>query len=341
MDNYASVVHQMQVFGVNFRDRDLPLTVPTPRRKTCGKGGKWWYWLTTFRPRAGGELIVGKFGSYKSGESVKVEIDLKPLSQAERDRMRRERQAAEERERQARDEAAAFAALTAAEQWGRAHREGHAPYLDRKGVQPEACRFMPDGSLLIPLLRYDLPRSESLRGVQRIYSHPRYDSRTGEELPQKVFTKNFAKNGACLRLGDVDASTQLLMVCEGYATGLSIRMATGRRWPVFVALDAYNLLYAVEILRRLYPTIHILICADDDWHSEDHEGKNPGRRRAMLAARTTPRCDILCPVFDPALRQEKDTDFNDLHMREGIEALERQLLTVISVIEKGWGRRGR
>jgi hypothetical protein len=31
-------------------------------------------------------------------------------------------------------------------------------------------------------------------------------------------------------------------------------MATDRQVPVYVALDAYNLVFAVEILRELHPT---------------------------------------------------------------------------------------
>lgn len=336
MDNYASVVHQMEAFGVQFTARDLPLTIPTPKRKTCGVKGKWWYWLQLFRPNAGGEYIVGKFGTYKHGGSeCKVEVDWKPLSDAEKKRLADERRAAQLRADQAKAEAAELAALGAADLWARATRDGQSPYLQRKGVQGEACRYLPDGSVVIPLLRYDKPREEALRAVQRIYPGPRHDSRTGEELPQKVFTKGFSKTGCSLRLGEIDASTRVAMVCEGYATGLSIRQATGRRWPVFVSLDAYNLVWVVEILRPLYPHVHLLICADDDWKSADHDGPNPGRHKAKLAAKTTPRCDITWPVFDRDTGQDGDTDFNDLHLREGIEVVERQLLLVLTMIERG------
>jgi len=345
MDNYASVVHQMEAFGVEFTSRCLPLQIPTPKRKTFGAKGKWWYWLQLWRPRrpdgseTGAEYVVGKFGCYKHGGSEqKVEIDFKPFTDAERERFKAERRAAEEKAVAAKAEAAAIAALGAVDLWRRASRAGRSPYLERKGVEPEACRFLPDGSLVIPLLRYDKPREEALRAVQRIYPGPRKDSRTGEELPQKTFTKDFAKPGCALRLGQVDADTVLVLVCEGYATGLSIRMATGRRWPVYVALDAYNLVFVVEILRALHPDVHLLICADDDWKTEDHDGPNPGRRKAKLAAKTTPRCDIVWPVFDAARRQDKDTDFNDLHLRQGLGEVEAQLLGVISVIGKGQGR---
>jgi putative DNA primase/helicase len=335
MDNYASVVHQMEAFGVEFTSRDLPLQVPTPKRKTCGVKGKWWYWLQLFRRRDDREYIVGKFGCYKHGGSeCKVEVDWAPLSDQERERFAAERKAAEERSRALKAEAAELAALGAADLWRKASRTGQSPYLDRKGVQPEACRFLWDGSIVIPLLRYDRPRAEALRAVQRIYPGPRKDSRTGEELPQKTFTKDFAKTGCALRLGQVDDSTDLVLVCEGYATGLSLRMATDRQVPVYVALDAYNLGFVVEILRELHPQAHLLICADDDWKSADHEGPNPGRRAAKASAKTTERCDILWPVFEPSTRQEKDTDFNDLHLREGLKAVSTQLHAVVSAMNR-------
>lgn len=322
MQNYDSVVHQMEAFGIEFKANDLPLTVPTPKRKTCGVKGKYWYWLQIFRPRAGGEYIVGKFGTYRHGGSEqKVEVDWAPLSEAEKKRLADERKAAEQRAMQAKAEAAELAAMDAAQLWARASREGHSPYLERKGVQGEACRFLPDGTLVIPLLRYDRPRAEALRAVQRI-----------QPDGFKLFTKGFAKTGCALRLGRVEPDTWLVLICEGYATGLSIRMATERRFPVYVALDAYNLQWAVGILRDLHPQQRLLICADDDWLSEDHEGKNPGRRRARLAAKTTPACDIVWPVFEVATRQPTDTDYNDLHLRQGLDAVSRQLGAVIRAI---------
>ena len=67
-DNYDDVVQQMEDFGITFRTRDLPLQVDRPRKKTCGKGGKFWYRLYEFRPNAGGAYLVGAYGSYASGE---------------------------------------------------------------------------------------------------------------------------------------------------------------------------------------------------------------------------------------------------------------------------------
>jgi putative DNA primase/helicase len=328
MDNYASVVHQMEAFGVQFKANDLPLTIPTPRRKTCGVKGKWWYWLQLFRTHSGAEYVVGKFGTYKHGGSEqKVDVDFKPLSEDEKARFRAEQDAARERSRQAKAQAASVAALGAGELWTRAARTGHSPYLERKGVVGEACRYLPDGTLVVPLLRYDAPRCDRLRAVQRI-----------QPDGFKLFTAGFAKTGCAVRLGNVDADTPLVLVCEGYATGLSIRMATDRQVPVYVALDAYNLVFVVEILRKVHPAARLLICADDDWKTQDHDGPNPGRNKAKLAAKTTERCDLVWPVFNPATRQDGDTDYNDLHQREGLQVVAQQLLAVVVAIGKGASR---
>lgn len=323
-ENYQDVVHQLEQFGCLFRDRDLPLKIDHPKKVTCGKGGKWWYWLRTFRPNSGGAYVVGRFGCYRDGANEKVDVDWSRLGDEERERMRLEREAAERAARAAREEAARLAALTANELWREGRVQGTSEYLKRKGVEPECCRFLPDGSIVLPLLRYDLPRDQALKGTQRIY-------RNGK----KIFTRDFAKVGCALRLGQaVDGDT--LLVCEGYATALSIRMATQQSHAVFIALDAYNLPPVVEILRRQYPASRLLICADDDWQTHDHTGApwNAGRVKAMEAAKHIDRCDIVWPVFARVKREPKDTDFNDLHLRAGLGVVARQLRSAIEAIKR-------
>lgn len=331
--NYHEVVHQMGDFGIQLRPQDLPLQIDRPRKRTCGKGGKYWYRLYEFRPRAGGAYIVGAYGSYASGEWQKVEVDWRPLSEAERERFRAERAAAEAKAREEREHEAQLAAMSAAQLWRTASREGQSAYLQRKGVEPEACRYLRDGSIVVPLLRYDLPREQALRALQRIYPGPRFDRRTKEPLPQKTFTKGFLKDGCCLRLGEV-VEGSVLLVCEGYATGLSLRMAIERRHPVFIALDAHNLRHVVEILRRLYPDHPLLICADDD-HRRRHpvtgELENLGRLAAWKVARQVDACYVTYPVFG-ATRGEDDTDFNDLHARDGLPAVAEQLRLVLEAL---------
>lgn len=334
-DNYHDVVHQMEQFGVVFRTVDLPLVIDKPRRTTCGKGGKWWYWLQTFRRDAGGAYIVGRYGSYKSGASEKVVVDWQPLSDAERARRKAEHEAERARQAEERRREAELAAMSAVELWRTARHIGSSPYLQRKQVSAEACRFLPDQSIVVPLLRYDWPRAQALVGLQRIYAGPRFHWKTGEELPQKTFTKGFAKPGAALRLGDV-VPDEPILVAEGYSTSLSIRMATERELPVFMALDAGNLEPVCTVVRTLYPRHRLLICADDDWRTRDHDGAlwNAGRVKAKAAAKALDRCDLVYPSFAGLSRGEKDTDFNDLHVLGGLDRVRVQLTSVLDALRR-------
>lgn len=323
MDNYDDVLHQMEEFGIKFRTPgDLPLKVDQPKSKTCGKGGKWWYSLHTFRPDAGGCLIVGRFGSYQSGKSERVEIDWKPIGDAERARRKAEHDAVRAAADAARAAEAELAALSAADLWRRACKLGDSPYLVRKGVVGEACRYLPGGELLVPLLRYDLPRDQALRGVQRIKADG-----------GKLFTFGFAKAGCAVRLGEAKPG-YVILICEGYATGLTLRMATGHTLAVYVALDAGNLVHVVPLVRALHPTCRILICADDDYRTRDHTGAlhNAGRVAALKVAKTVVGCDLLYPIFPRVGRGPKDTDFNDLHKLQGLEAVARQVSAVVGAM---------
>lgn len=327
-ENYQAVVIQMEAFGVEFRDRDLPLVIDHHKRKGCGRAGKWWYWLRSFQLR-GRTYIVGRFGSYKSGDSEKVDWDAPPLSDEERARFRAEREAAERVAAEARRQEAEFASMSARKQWARGQTQGSSPYLQRKGVEAEACRFLPDGSILVPLLRYDFDREHALRAVQRIYPGPRKDARTGEPLPEKTFTKGFDPERCSVRLGLVAAGSPIL-VCEGYATGLTVRLAIERRAPVFVALNAGNLRSVVTMVRELHPDSPILICADDDWRTVIRgERTNVGRIKAAECAKDIENVHVIYPVFG-ADRKEKDTDFNDLHARAGLAAVRAQILRALA-----------
>lgn len=292
------------------------------KRRYFGLKKKSWYRLREMRTHGGSTVIVGAFGNFSAskGGQWKVDVDWKGISAEEREHLQAQRAAAVERERAERERDARVAAMTAADLWRAGSQAGRSAYLERKLVDGEACRYLDDGSIIVPLLRYDLPRDETLKAVQRIYADG-----------TKMFTRGFRKPRCALRLGGgVIPMDQPILVCEGYATGLTIRMALQRRLTVFVALDAGNLVHVCEMLRELYAQHHLLICADDDWRTDG----NPGYDKARLAAKALGRCDIVWPVFSPATRGEKDTDFNDLHARAGLNAVARQLGNVLLAMRR-------
>lgn len=343
MDNYDDVIRQMEEFGVEFvTEKDRNFKFDTAKKVTFGKGGKYWYRLYLWRPDKGGEFITGSFGTYRHGGSwMKVDQHFQPMTDAERARQADKRAADHARAEEELRIEAAEAAITAADLLASAAREGQSAYLQRKQVDGESCRYLADGSIVIPLMRYDLPVDQRLQAAQRIYPGPRKHRRTGEDLPQKMFTKGFSKPGCCVRLGRLDEEPPaLILVCEGYATGLTLRMATDKRLLVFVALDAGNLGPVVMLLHKLFRTTRILICADDDYLTRDRDtGEliNPGRTAARTAAKLVAGCDFLWPQFRAATREVGDTDFNDLHVREGLDAVRKQLAGVVAAMERRYG----
>lgn len=307
------VVGQMKAAGLD--TPPLPLDLSGCVRR-FGPKKRQWYRLVKMRTAAGSYVVVGSFGDWRHQESHRVDVDWAGLRDDERQTLEARRKAQAEAEAHARALLANAARMTAAELWAAAKRHGTSPYLQRKAVDAEVCRYLHDGSIVVPLLRYDLPREQALRGVQTI-----------KPDGAKRFTKGFDKSGACLRLGHVVVGEPIL-VCEGYATGLTLRMALDRRLPVVVGLDCGNLPHVVEQLRSLHPHAPILICADDDWRTEG----NPGRMKAHKLARSVHDCAYTWPVFRPGCRGDKDTDFNDLHVRDGLAAVRRQLRHVLPLL---------
>ena len=313
--NAQDVVGQMLAAGLEVPPMPLDLT---GRVRRFGPKKNQWYRLREVRTDAGTYVVTGSFGDWRGQERHRVEVDWQGITEAERQALQARRQAQAEADAQARAAAAAQAAMTAAELWASAAREplGPVPYLQRKAVQAEGCRYLRDGSIVIPLLRYDLPRDQALKALQVI----RPDG-------TKRFTRGFEKPGCCLRLGHVVVGEPLL-ICEGWATGLSLRMALERKLPVFVGLDAGNLLPVAQLLRALHPQSPLLICADDDWRTEG----NPGRHKAHLTAKAVAECAYTWPVFQRHLRGPKDTDFNDLALRQGLNAVRQQIRQVLPFI---------
>jgi len=118
-------------------------------------------------------------------------------------------------------------------------------------------------------------------------------------------------------------------LCEGLATGLSIRAAINKRFPVFVAFDAGNLGAVAEIVRAQFPASPILVCADDDWQTKG----NPGVTKAKLIAKHIPFAHLIYPVF-PVGRRAGDTDFNDLHAQAGIDEVSRQFAAPLAHLSR-------
>lgn len=283
--------------------------------------------LTTWRS------CLRKPGGYTIGTLIKLAVErgykfdrTAQPDQAEQDRLRMERQARREQEARERERLQLSAEEGALMVWREAHRAGSSSYAERKHIErPESCRYTPGGTLIIPMLRYDLPREQSLKGVQAI----RPDG-------GKKFTYGMTKLGTACRLGLVQVGEPVLL-CEGWATGMSLRMAVDRKLAVYVGFDAGNLGEVAHIVSQLHPASPLVICADDDWKTTDRGGRpmNPGRVAGAAARDEVQEAGgvavLSYPVFAAKGRDEGSTDFNDLHVTEGLDGVREQIALALNV----------
>lgn len=306
-----SILSQMR--GQDVPEPPIPLDT-TGKKVVFGPSKKAWYRIHEWRsPKTGKTWLFGHFGFKDKWHEIDAEAP--ELTAEERAKLAEDRAAAEKREAAKRRDLARLAASRAKRQYEAADFEGESEYLRRKGVKAEGCRFMAEqgwaGWIIVPLYRFDLPASPMV-GSQKIAPDG-----------QKRFNSGMDKVGAAALLGDrlhAPQDGETLYVCEGYATGGSIRLALNYSAPVYVALDAGNLLPVVKGLRSRFPSSPIVVCADDDWRTDG----NPGVSKAKAAAEAVSNVWVVVPVFHVE-RGGKDTDFNDLHRLEGVDAVKALL----------------
>lgn len=171
-------------------------------------------------------------------------------------------------------------------------------YLLSKGVSPHGTRYL-SGALLIPVM----DTAGQLHGVQKIY-------RDGS----KRFCRFTNKRGHFFMLGSPGGN--IIYVAEGFATAATIHEITGH--TVVIAFDAGNLLPVAENLRKAYPEHDLILCADNDRHTEGNPGLTKAKNAAEVAGGR-----LVYPRF--ANSASHGTDFNDLSLEEGPDAVRDSL----------------
>lgn len=230
------------------------------------------------------------------------EIDAMPAADraALRERIRQEKEAAarmaEKRHRKAAETAEhVFRPLP--------HAGEENAYLRRKEVLPLGdLRQTRDGRLVVPMRKAD----------GRLVSLQFIDGEGG-----KRFLSGGEKRGCFFLIPAWDSGrTGPLLIGEGVATVLSACQATG--YAGLVAFDAGNLLPVAEAARALYPDRELVLLADNDCALKDGQPRdhNPGVEKATAAARA-----VGGKLAVPPAHEGKATDFNDLHVWRGLEAV--------------------
>lgn len=179
------------------------------------------------------------------------------------------------------------------------------PYLAAKGVKPYGVKVL-DDKLLIPM---------------RDTAGKLYTLQTITPDGVKRFHPGGRVSGCYFSIGKPDG---VLIVCEGFATGASIHECTGK--AVAVAFNAGNLRAVAEALHAKYPALKIIVAADDDQQTAG----NPGMTKATAAALAVGGL-LAAPAFPPGC-PGKATDFNDLHLMAGANAV-RACIEAVALVE--------
>ncbi|WP_429128532.1 DUF927 domain-containing protein [Aeromonas media] len=243
-------------------------------------------------PKAAAELLAPLVGVSAAG-----------VGHAERERIHQQQQAKADQDRkrseQQRQKAARRAAAIAVDV-----ARGVSPYLTAKGLEwPQATinrtlireggENFPAGSLVVVLT----DEAGELVNVQLI----RADG-------TKRYLHGGQKAGAFHRID----GGELVAVVEGFATGLSIHQATGA--TVFCGMDCGNLASVARLVRGQQPDARILLCGDNDAHTQG----NPGKTKAEQAAAAIGGLIALPPIAG---------DWNDYHRAHGLTATREAIMS--------------
>jgi putative DNA primase/helicase len=285
-----------------------------------GKEKNGWYVAHEHRTEKNETLIFGSFGDWRTGETQKIKVKPGRMSGEEREVMRARQEDAKRRAAEVAANAARRAANRAASLFKRMPETGRSAYLDRKQIVGFKVRYAPrSGSVLVPMCN----ARDQIVGLQVIYPEKQAD--TGRD--KTYWPYGMSKEGAFHLIGPHPEPGEPLLVCEGYATGASLHMATSA--PVAVAFDAGNLREVAKAMRERFPGRPLIICRDDDWKTKRPNGDpwNPGEEKGCNAALIVGG-QVVGPIF-AGVREDKWTDFNDLHYAEGLEAVRRQIFAVV------------
>lgn len=243
-----------------------------------------------------GGIPAGAFGDWRTGlnESWRADIGRR-LTEAER-AAQRELIASLRRKREADDAKRHTEAQERAQREWRDAKPADAthPYLVRKGVQAHGLRVDEAGRLLVPV-----------RIAGELHSLQYIDAEGG-----KRFLPGGRVAGGYFAIGK---GKEVVCIAEGYATAATIREATG--YAVAAAFNCGNLEAVARTVRERLPKAKLIVCADDDATTDG----NPGTTKATAAARAIGGL-LAVPDFG-ADRLEKATDFNDLAVHRGMDAV--------------------
>ena len=269
-----------------------------------------WYALTYAPTR---RAYIGTFGNFSLDNNAaqhwtfqNITADTRTPEQVRADAAR-DKQAQAARAVKAQSDAAAKMTAQAAALleinhiWHGAKPRATHPYLEKKGVKGYGLKIDRRGRLLIP---YSI--GGKLATLQTI-----------DAAGNKLYYEDGVKKGAYHVINPNNAPLATACAVEGYATGASIFEAFNL--PVVVCGDSPGIVSGVTQFRRDHPeNVRILHYTDNDQFKAHNAGIDTAKKlKAAFPGVVT------CKKPDFESLEGEPTDFNDLHQREGLQAVRR------------------
>ena len=254
-------------------------------------------------------IAAGYFGCFRSGiKQTWSSHDFKKLSQAEKDnyneKMARIRIQQEQEEKLRHEKAR----QKANEIWNQAKEITNHPYLGKKQVKAYGVKES-RGNVVVPVCD-----GEIIYSLQFI-----------KPDGSKRFISGGRKKGCYFSIG---AKTNVICICEGYATAASVHEATG--FMTIITFDSGNLLSVGKAIREKYPEAKLIFSADNDAFTEG----NPGVTKAKDAAIAVGGYIAIPNFGDKRMSEHKHTDFNDLYKITGLENVKSQIDLAVKIKKK-------
>lgn len=186
------------------------------------------------------------------------------------------------------------------------------PYYFKKGISEDVKRlpaiFMSGTALIIPVMRFD----EGFKSSEwSEYDTTRIFEVSSLQFIEQDGAKLFLKGGQ-LKGGfypvRFDAYVHEIVICEGYATAVTLAVHYAQTSEVVCAFNAGNLKHVARAFKKRYPMANIIIAADNDRKTELKTGVNVGIQKAMEACKAVDG-DLWIPEFK---ENETGSDWNDL-----------------------------
>jgi putative DNA primase/helicase len=355
--NYDDVILQLTNFGLQIGGR-LEIGRMMRCRVTDDREKRGWYIVHEVTLSGGDKVLVGSYGIWHGAEANAQKIELNKIELTGEQKAAIRQRIADDKKRADNEQKrrAEQAALRADKAWRNLLTDGDSGYLHNKGIAAHGIRYTSKGAIAVPML----DTSGRIHGLQFILDKAKQKETIEKHggRDKQFWPTGVAKKSHFHLIG---SPTNLILLSEGYATAASLHEATGSASAI--AFDAGNLPSVAKALKNRYKKANILICSDDDAFArckhcqtpfvlnlapvfcpeckEPHGKHNAGAVYGELAALAVGG-RVIAPRFaDPAARfdyycrnQGKLTDFNDLHLTDGLHTVRTQVESALLAF--GW-----